>query len=232
MNKPTETLMLAAPPPSWWATYATLVARSLPAVAMFVFRVVWWPIANLLVALRVLFSPVTYTVQYLAAPFIFALCLVPKLEVLYIFFGTAALVGTIAGLSISITSTGFTQILGISGPDSSSPSSSSSSTTSLSNRTKPPYPHATQSSTPTGSLAIYQRREYADSRGSLDNDLSSQDSDYSWHNSSDKTTLVVGSSSSATGTGTGVGTGVGGKSQRHLPGRLVSQTIHEEDDSV
>ncbi|KAK3686014.1 hypothetical protein B0T22DRAFT_443126 [Podospora appendiculata] len=199
MSDINETLTLAAPAAAWWTTSAAVAAHLLTAVVVFLFRAAVWPFASLWVVLRVLFSPAIYMVRYLAAPVIFVLCLVPKLEALYIFFGIAALVGILAGFIVSAASACCNSLLDL----LREPDNASASARATTNK------HKMSSPTPLKLI------DYGSSRGSFDNDASSQESDFSWH-SSDKVT-AFGSSSAG---------------KRHLAGRLVSQTIHEEDDSA
>lgn len=50
-------------------------------VALFSLQLALWPLSTLLGFLVVLLSPVTYTIQYTAAPFLLAIGIFPKLEV-------------------------------------------------------------------------------------------------------------------------------------------------------
>ncbi|TPX15153.1 uncharacterized protein E0L32_004711 [Thyridium curvatum] len=82
-------------------------------VLSIVLAIVAWPLRAVYGVLFVVFSPIIYTVAYLLTPLFFFYNLVTSLQPLYIYLGSAAFVGVLAGLLIKATSTATIAALGI-----------------------------------------------------------------------------------------------------------------------
>ncbi|KAI6352954.1 hypothetical protein MCOR25_009243 [Pyricularia grisea] len=85
---------------------STMVATG---VALLRFSLI--PVSWLWRVVFVLLSPVLYTTAYVLSPAWYIVSFLPKLQPLYIYFGSAAFVGVIAGLSIKLSSHLFVSVL-------------------------------------------------------------------------------------------------------------------------
>ncbi|EON96136.1 hypothetical protein UCRPA7_8355 [Phaeoacremonium minimum UCRPA7] len=92
------------------ATTFTTTFAVLSTITIYALRIVIWPISILYGAFLVVFAPVIYTLQFLFAPVFYFMSLVPNLKPLYIYFGSAAFVGIVAGLMLQLTSTTFVSL--------------------------------------------------------------------------------------------------------------------------
>ncbi|RKU45945.1 hypothetical protein DL546_004337 [Coniochaeta pulveracea] len=79
----------------------------------FLMRLLWWPFTTLYRFTLTLFSPVIYTLRVLVSPFFYLYNSLPRLQPLYIFFGSAAFLGVMAGVGVLFTSTVIASVTGM-----------------------------------------------------------------------------------------------------------------------
>lgn len=76
-------------------------------------KILYWPVSILLNIILALLSPVFYTVSYCLKPFVYVYNILPRLKPLYLFFGSAAFVGILAGVALLLTSNVLTSVTGM-----------------------------------------------------------------------------------------------------------------------
>ncbi|KAB5563393.1 hypothetical protein GE09DRAFT_1219952 [Coniochaeta sp. 2T2.1] len=79
----------------------------------FVVKILCWPILRLSNAVLTLLSPVFYTGKLCLAPFVYFYSVLPRFQPLYIFFGSAAFLGLLAGGILLLTSSVLTSATGM-----------------------------------------------------------------------------------------------------------------------
>lgn len=77
------------------------------------YSVAAWPVARIFDVLRVLLSPVTYTLSYALIPVNLVLSFLGRLRPLYTYLGSAAFIGIVAGLMLKFASDYIVVILGL-----------------------------------------------------------------------------------------------------------------------
>lgn len=72
-------------------------------VLSWAYAAIAWPVFTLYTAVAILLSPIVYPILYALAPIAFLIRLIPSLEPLYIFLGSAAFVGSLLGATLLLT---------------------------------------------------------------------------------------------------------------------------------
>lgn len=96
------------------------LASTMLSTAVDLLRVTLTPVGWIWRVVFVLLSPVLYTVAFALSPLYYFASLLPRLQPLYIYFGSAAFVGILAGLSIKLSSHLFVSIMELDKDDVSS----------------------------------------------------------------------------------------------------------------
>ncbi|KAF3760207.1 hypothetical protein M406DRAFT_334883 [Cryphonectria parasitica EP155] len=97
-----------------WIFFSTFSA------ALYSLRLVAWPFGVLLHALLFVFAPVIYTVRFLLSPIFVITRNFPRLEPLYIYFGSAAFIGIAVGVFFRLTTYSTFTLLGLDNDDETS----------------------------------------------------------------------------------------------------------------
>ncbi|KAB5575905.1 hypothetical protein GE09DRAFT_608939 [Coniochaeta sp. 2T2.1] len=79
----------------------------------FLVKILYWPILKLSNVVLTLLSPVFYTVRLCLAPVSYVYNVLPRFQPLYIFFGSAAFLGLLAGGILLLTSSVLTSATGM-----------------------------------------------------------------------------------------------------------------------
>ncbi|KAJ9142748.1 hypothetical protein NKR23_g7041 [Pleurostoma richardsiae] len=103
-----------------WSVLSQTFSVLLGLVVLLTRAVVWlvswfaiWPLHTLLGVVLVIISPVIWTIRFMLAPFIYLMNKMPNIEPFYIYFGSAAFVGIVAGMVLQLTSSTVVSVLGI-----------------------------------------------------------------------------------------------------------------------
>ncbi|KAJ9157126.1 hypothetical protein NKR19_g3884 [Coniochaeta hoffmannii] len=76
-------------------------------------KILYWPVRILFNVILTLLSPVFYTVHYCLSPFVYIYKILPRLQPLYLYFGSAAFVGILAGAVLLFASKILTSVAGM-----------------------------------------------------------------------------------------------------------------------
>ncbi|ROW15432.1 hypothetical protein VPNG_02328 [Cytospora leucostoma] len=116
---------------------STLTVVSL---AVSLLRLALYPVAVLWSILLFILTPVIYTFRFILSPLFFVVRNFPRLEPIYIYFGSAAFVGITFGLIFTLTSSGIVSVLGLNdSPDQDQDNKKKK--TSYANSSSSPYDH-------------------------------------------------------------------------------------------
>ncbi|KAK3945046.1 hypothetical protein QBC46DRAFT_372609 [Diplogelasinospora grovesii] len=214
-----------------WSVISSIISfitGSVLYIVRFLWVVLWWPVSAILGILLILLSPVTYTLQFLISPVWWVVAAAPRLEPLYIFFGTAAFVGVLSGLFLSLTSLFLSSVF-VNGPSSSSSSYHR------------PYTPTTKSSRPSDlshhpsdddEQRLFQSK-WDDAATTSSLELDESDFNHIWGATvlTGAATITTGLAPAVTSPITEKGLPVNAGKRNRLHGMLFRETIHEEDDS-
>ncbi|OIW29861.1 hypothetical protein CONLIGDRAFT_348144 [Coniochaeta ligniaria NRRL 30616] len=91
-----------------WTTWMVIFTAT-----FLLIKILYWPVSVLFSVILALLSPVFFTVQYCLRPFFYVYSILPRLQPLYLFFGSAAFVGILAGVALLLTSNILTSVTGM-----------------------------------------------------------------------------------------------------------------------
>ncbi|PSS02445.1 hypothetical protein BD289DRAFT_238691 [Coniella lustricola] len=128
-----------------WALFSTAHA------VVYILRLVAWPFGALANAIFFIISPLTYTIRYLLSPFYIIARNFPRLQPLYIYFGSAAFAGIAVGIILNLTAYTAFSILSLHGPDKKQPQRPSPASTSA----RPPSSTSSAAAGGAGSTSKY-----------------------------------------------------------------------------